>query len=335
MKNFAYSAISTNSAYLIWPKCSVLRSRLTNIFQTVWTTKIFPDVWESGAAVLAYRKGDAGNPENFHPITLKPVLSKVFTSNIRNRLFNFASKNKYIEKNLQKGFWEKTSGCIEYIECLSHIINNARLKQRGCVVTLLDLKNAFGEVSHNLLIESLKIHDLPAEIIQLITSLYSNYDRSILTDNFVMSPIKVQRGVLQGDSPSPLLFNLTVNTLINTVKSEKVEYMGYVYQGCLSPKHWFQFADDITIVTALGKDNQLLCNGFMKWTTWTDLIVRDDKCHTFGIKKTKTKSDQFQPFIRIRNKRIPPIENGKSFTYLGKDFNCSMNCDEIKTELTK
>ena len=72
--------------------------------------------------------------------------------------------------NLQKGFWEKISDCIEHIECLSHIINNARLKQTGCVVTLLDLKNAFGEVNHNLMIESLKIHHVPAEIIQVTTS---------------------------------------------------------------------------------------------------------------------------------------------------------------------
>ena len=150
----------------------------------------------------------------------------------------------------------KISGCIEHIESLSHIINNARLKQRGCVVTLLDLKNAFGEVNQNLLIESLKIHHVPVEIIQLITSLYTDHDISILTDNFMTSPIKVQRGVPQGDSLSPLLFNLIVNTLIKTVKSEKVECMGYVYQGCLSPKHWFQFPDDTAIKTALEKDNQ-------------------------------------------------------------------------------
>ena len=115
--------------------------------------------------------------------------------------------------NLQKGFWEKISGCIEQIECLPHIKNNARLKETDCVVTLLDLNNAFGEVNHNLLIESLKIHHLPAEIIQLITSLCSNYDISFLPDNFMTSPIKIQRGVLQGDSLLPLLFNLRVNTL--------------------------------------------------------------------------------------------------------------------------
>ena len=81
---------------------------------------------QSGVTILAYKKGDAGNPDNFRLITLQPVLSKVFTSIIWNRLFTFASKNKYIEKNLQKGFWEKISGCIEHIECLSHIINNAK-----------------------------------------------------------------------------------------------------------------------------------------------------------------------------------------------------------------
>ena len=84
----------------------------------------------------------------------------------------------------------------EHIYCLLHIINNARLKQRGSVVTLLDLKNAFGEVNHNLLIDSIKIHHVPAEIVQLITSLYSDDNISILTDNSMTSPIKVQRGVL-------------------------------------------------------------------------------------------------------------------------------------------
>ena len=148
------------------------------------------------------------------------------------------------------------------------------------------------------------------------------------------SPIKVQRGFPQGDSLSPPLFNLIVNTLIKTVKSEKVECMGYVYQGCLSPKHWFQFPDDTAIKTALEKDNQLLSHFFLKWITWADLIICMCKCHTFGIKKSQTKSEQFQPHITIRKERIPPIQNGKSFTYLGKNFNFSMNCEEIKNQLS-
>ena len=180
------------------------------------------------------------------------------------------------------------------------MINNARIKQRGCVITLLDLKNAFGEVNYNLLVETLKIHDLPDDIITLIISLYTDYKISIITDTFMASPIKVQREVLQGDSLSPSLFNLIVNTLIKTIKSEKVECMGYMNHGALSPKHWFQFADDTAIVTALERDNQLLCNAFLKWSTWADLIIRVDKCHTSSMKKSKTKSIQFQSFITLK-----------------------------------
>ena len=67
----------------------------------------------------------------------------------------------------------------------------------------------------------LKIDHVPDNIITLVTFLYTDYTISIITGTFMISPIKVQRIVLQGDSLSSLLLNLIVNTLINTIKSEK------------------------------------------------------------------------------------------------------------------
>ena len=66
----------------------------------------FPTVWKQGITVLAYKKGSNEDPANFRPITLQPVLSKVFTSILRNRIYDFCYKNKFIESNLQKGFWD-------------------------------------------------------------------------------------------------------------------------------------------------------------------------------------------------------------------------------------
>ena len=152
-------------------------------------------------------------------------------------------------------------------------------------------------------------------------------------DSFMTSPIRVHRGVLQGDGLSLVLFNLILNTLINTIKSEKIEFMGYFYQNCLSPKHWFQFADDTAIATALDSNNQHLCNVFLKWTSWADLTIKVSKCRTFGIRKYKTASEQFQLYITIREQCIPPIKQDKSFTYLVKDFNFKMTSDEIKAEV--
>ena len=57
--------------------------------------------------------------------------------------------------------------------------------------------------------------------------------------------------------------------------------------------HCHQNTGSNLIVTALERDNQLLCNAFLEWSTWADLIIHLDKCHTFGIKKSKTKSMQY------------------------------------------
>ena len=121
--------------------------------------------------------------------------------------------------------------------------------------------------------------------------------------------------------------------MINKIKSKKVEYVGYVYNGTLSTKHCFQFEDDTAIVTALERDKQLLCNAFLKCSTWADLIIRVNKYHTFGMKKSNAKSIQFQLLITLKKEQIPSVKLEESFTYLGKDFNFNMNCDEVKNEL--
>ena len=213
------------------------------------------------------QKGFKQNPGNFHPITLQLIFSKIFTSIIRNRIFTFVLQNRYEETSLRKGFWKKVSGCIEHMETLAYVINHARKKQRNSVITLLDLKNVFGKVAHELITYVLKFHQVPDHIIQFVQSLYTDCRISIATDEYLALPITIEKGVLQGDSLSPLLFNLVIHTLINTIKQEKLNCIGYIYGGCIPPKHWLQFADDTAIVTAVESDNQHLVSAFTKWSS--------------------------------------------------------------------
>ena len=67
---------------------------------------------------------------------------------------------------------------------MSHLINKARIKQRSLVVSLLDLKNAFGEVHHKLIPAILAYHHIPSEIQSLILSLYLDFKTCIITDKF-------------------------------------------------------------------------------------------------------------------------------------------------------
>ena len=318
---------------IAFKRCPILRTRLWRIICQCWTEKSIPSVWKHAAAILIHKKDTAENPANFRPICLEPVLLKVLTSVLRNRTFNFVCSNGFIESEIQKGFWPGISGTIEHTELLSYIINHARIKQRSLIITLIDLKNAFGEVHHRLLRTVLAAHHIPEELICLIENLYTDFSISVVTKEFITKPIPVERGVLQGDCLSPLLFNLCVNSLIQSINDEKLKCLGYVNNVTMNPKHWFQFADDTAIISAHEQDNQLLCNVFSKWCTWADLNIRVDKCHTFGIKKQASKAIQYQPVIIISAKRVPPIENENSFNYLGKQFNFSMECESIKIEL--
>ena len=59
---------------------------------------------------------------------------------------------------------------------------------------------------------------------------------SITKKRLYRYPIKVSRGVLQGDCLLPLIFNLCVNTSIKSIQSEKGGCLGYVLGKILSPR---------------------------------------------------------------------------------------------------
>ena len=54
---------------------------------------------------------------------------KIFTSMLRDRVFEFLHKNKYIETSVQKGFTPGLSCTFEHITNMSCIINNAHHRQ--------------------------------------------------------------------------------------------------------------------------------------------------------------------------------------------------------------
>ena len=50
------------------------------------------------------------------------------------------------------------------------------------------------------------------------------------------------------------------------------------------------------------------------------MIIRVDKCSTFGVEKSQTSSTQYLPKLLINQAKVPTVENGKSFKHLGRDF---------------
>ena len=60
------------------------------------------------------------------------------------------------------------------------------------------------------------------------------------------------------------------------------------------------------------------------------MIIKVEKCHSFGMKKCKTKCEQIKPKLYLNNKLIKPVKTGESFVYLGRYFDFNMTNNDHK-----
>ena len=76
--------------------CLYLRSYLLLVFKKISSTGQIPSMWKKAVTILIYRKGEQNDAQNLRPITLETVPLKIYTSFLRNRMYNFLNKNGYI-----------------------------------------------------------------------------------------------------------------------------------------------------------------------------------------------------------------------------------------------
>jgi len=99
---------------------------------------------------------------------------------------------------------------------------------------------------------------------------------------------------------------------MQTIKKPELNNLGYIWgpKSMTSECSWLQFADDAVIVSNSVANAQLLLNIFVTWCKWSDLIIRLDKCSSFGMMKANNIFGQIEPHVFINSQMIPPIPMG-------------------------
>ena len=196
------------------------------------------------------------------------------------------------------------TGAYEHTAQLAHIIRQTKKKQRSLIVTHLDLKSAFGEEHYDLMPVVLNYHHIPPELIECIMSFYKDCATTVVTDSYTTSFLRIERGVLQGDCLSLIIFDLFINRFIQYVRQEKFSQLGYSLSKLLRPIHWFQFSGDAAIATGQEYKTQVLLNAFRAWCTWRALLSFEltSAIHLVWPKKKHTACKHILNCLLIMNK---------------------------------
>ena len=172
---------------------------------------------------------------------------------------------------------------------------------------------------------TLGYHHIPDFASDIILNIYNDFYTTILTKSYAMDFIRVEKGVLQGESLSPLLFNMVINTFIQHIKKEEYTQLGYSFHKEFYPRHWFQFADDAAVITGQEHENQILLNAFSRWCTWANMEIRVDKCHSFSIRKDRIVLKTRTPKTLHQKRTDSTHKIEEEFKYLGRYFNFNMD----------
>ena len=99
----------------------------------------------------------------------------------------------------------------------------------------IDLSKAFDSVSHQILMDKLKLIGFNDDALELIFSFLSHRSQQVVINNTVSGIIETLQGVLQGTVLGPLLFNIYINDITK-----------YISEEC----RIIQYADDCLIYSA-------------------------------------------------------------------------------------
>jgi hypothetical protein len=289
--------------YLVYKRLPPALYYLHQVIKTAWLN--IPVSWAEAAVVLLFKDGDHKNPKNYRPIALTDCAGKVFFSIWAKRLESFMQNNDFFKRSKQKGFLHGISGCLEHIETLKAVLKHAKSKHRQVVVAWLDLKNAFGSVSHNLIQFALHWYHLPDKFAKLIFMYYNVLVASIVCDDWSSKPFAYEIGVFQGCVISPILFNMVFNLLLDILLPYTVDH-GYKLTPTLYV-HDLAYADDLSIIARDAKKCQLsldVIDDFLSWTR--TMAAKPIKCKSLAYKQW-TPNDN-KKYVRLLNNAFTPFD---------------------------
>ena len=124
------------------------------MFNTSLETSQFPDSWKNARITPIFKDGDKAEKSNYRPISVLPLISRLFEKLVFNQLHQYLVRNNLIHPG-QSGFLKLHSTLTCLIKNTDDWYSGLDTGQMVGTV-FIDLKKAFDTVQHDLLCKKLE-----------------------------------------------------------------------------------------------------------------------------------------------------------------------------------
>ena len=206
---------------------------LLDLYNKVLTqTMEIPKSWKHSVITVLYKNGDATLPQNYRPICIIPLLYKLFSKLLYNRLYPILDKAQCAD---QAGFRHKFS-TVDHLFVCTMVYEKSQEFQLNSWIAALDFKKAFDSIDQRYLWQALEEQSVPKGYIEILRNLYKNQSAQVKTDKMSRS-FTIQKGTKQGDPLSSMLFNSLLEKMMSAVKG-RISNKRYGIQMGTSESAW-------------------------------------------------------------------------------------------------
>ena len=223
-----------------------LAPSLCALFNRSLNTGRLPSDWKRADVTPVHKKGSKEPAENYRPISLLCIVSKVMERCVCKRLQDHISR---LITPLQHDFVRSRS-CATQLLSVLHSIGEALDQNKQTDILYLDFAKAFDSVDHTILIEKLRWYGIEGRLLHWFRNYLSNRTQKVVIDGMSSRSLPVSSGVPQGSIVGPILFTVFINDLPD-VLSEKTGSALYaddtkLFRTITTPDDCVRLQEDLT-----------------------------------------------------------------------------------------
>uniref|UniRef100_A0A1B6GF67 Reverse transcriptase domain-containing protein n=1 Tax=Cuerna arida TaxID=1464854 RepID=A0A1B6GF67_9HEMI len=215
LKNYKASGSDKIPIKFIKNLVYIISEPLAYIFNLCIETGIFPDKLKIATINPIYKnEGILSDPSNFRPISLLPIIGKIFEKCLYERLYSYLEKYNLLSR---KQFGFRVNKNTE--EAINLVVSNIN---QNTLITFLDLKKAFDTVDFKILLYKLEKLGIRGKCLNLFASYLDNRFCNTRIGNKISNLEKITCGVPQGSCLGPLLFLMYINSITDLDLNSKL-----------------------------------------------------------------------------------------------------------------